>query len=71
MKDSIIGILNDEPLSRRYYVGVNRKCPESFHPIFLPDYVTQAQTWGTAVIPYTKGEGYSILLFSNLTSHLE
>ena len=40
------------PQSRQYYIGVNHKCPESFYPIFLPDQVTQAQTWGTVVIPY-------------------
>ena len=38
--------------SRQFYIGVNSKCPETFHPIFLPDEVTQAQTWGTVLTPY-------------------
>ena len=37
---------------RQFYIGVNSKCPETFHPIFLPDEVTQAQTWGTVLTPY-------------------
>ena len=40
--------------SRQFYIGVNRKCPESFLPIFLPDAATQAQTWGTVVTPYSR-----------------
>ena len=40
--------------SRQFYIGVNRKCPESFLPIFLPDAATQALTWGTVVIPYPR-----------------
>ena len=47
-------IFKNEIISRQYYIGVNHKCPESFYPIFLPDQVTQAQTWGTVVTPYSR-----------------
>ena len=56
--------------SRQFYIGVNRKCPENFLPIFLPDAATQAKP-GVPLWPPTQGEGYSIFLFQNLSSPLE
>ena len=36
-------IIDFQYQSRQFYIGVNRKCPESFYPIFLQVEVTQAQ----------------------------
>ena len=41
-------------VSRQFYIGVNRKCPENFLPIVLPDAATKAKTWGTDVTPYSR-----------------
>ena len=38
--------------SRQFYIGVNRKYPESLDHVFLIDEVTQAQNWGTVLTPY-------------------